>query len=96
MLTGFVLVFHSHPLFGEAKGSGPHVTSRMIKPPWNMVSGVDACNSNPLGPQKVENLLVVKLGPISAIQSKGRRDQAHSAPSLCVSWEQAALGCVHL
>lgn len=39
---------------------------------------------------------MIKLGPVSAIQSKGRRDQAHSAPSLCVSWEQAALGCVHL
>lgn len=94
MLTGFVLVFHSHPLHGEAKGSGPHMTSRMIKAPWNMVSGRDACNSDPFGPQKVENLLVVKLGPVSAIQGKGRRDQAHSAPSLCVSWERTALSCV--
>lgn len=59
-----------------------------------MVSGVDACNSDSSVPQKVENLLVVKLGPVSAIQSKGRRDQAHSAPSLCVSWERTALGCV--
>lgn len=59
-----------------------------------MVSGRDACNSDPFGPQKVENLLVVKLGPVSAIQGKGRRDQAHSAPSLCVSWERAALSCV--